>query len=250
MKKLFLLLVTFLSLGITGCSFLSNNNKENSFNSNSKIKHHFSDEWEHDPNYHWHRCLDKGYEDLKGDKEEHRFSKVVTEPTETTGGYTTYTCDICGYWVRAEQTDPVHNTETEPDATLDKIAFTLDDSETYYKASAKEQTIIGDLIIPSYYNHLPVKEVVEHGFEMSNISYAYIPSSIKTLGEAAFGGCMNLREVKFASTVPPEIGSDLFSGTWDSDEFTILVPNEGVEAYKAVDSPFWQEYAVRHIYGY
>ena len=38
---------------------------------------------------------------------EHEFAETVTEPTCTAGGYTTYTCEICGYSYVGNETDPL-----------------------------------------------------------------------------------------------------------------------------------------------
>ena len=62
-----------------------------------KLEHNFSDEWLFDENYHWHSCIDLGYEDLNSNKNEHQFKSVVVAPTGVTEGYTTYTCSECNY---------------------------------------------------------------------------------------------------------------------------------------------------------
>ena len=60
-------------------------------------KHNFSNEFEHDENYHWHLCVDKGYETITDEKVEHEFEEEVVDPTYDNDGYTLYTCSECGY---------------------------------------------------------------------------------------------------------------------------------------------------------
>lgn len=55
------------------------------------LVHSYGEEWSHDNHYHFHQCLDKGYEDLHKDEGEHSFE--VTR----SGDVTTYTCSVCEY---------------------------------------------------------------------------------------------------------------------------------------------------------
>ncbi len=61
----------------------------------SKREHTFSTSWAYDDTSHWHACIDEGYENLRKDEAKHSYSSVVTSPTCTEGGYTTYVCE-CG----------------------------------------------------------------------------------------------------------------------------------------------------------
>lgn len=75
-----------------------------------------------------------------------------------------------------------------------------------------------------------------------------IPSSVTSLGERAFGNCNNMLSVYFESTTPPQIGGDLFCGTWNREEFKIYVPCGYGYAYEAVQADFWDN-AISHIVG-
>lgn len=48
------------------------------------------------------------------DGEAHSFDEVVTPPTTTEQGYTTYTCKVCGYSYKGNYTDPIPTDPTEP----------------------------------------------------------------------------------------------------------------------------------------
>lgn len=59
-----------------------------------------------------------------------------------------------------------------------------------------------------------------------------------------------LKTVKFISVTPPEIGEDVFAGTWDPEDFVILVPNTGLSQYKAISDVYWKNSAVPRLKGY
>lgn len=72
---------------------------------------------------------------------------------------------------------------------------------------------------------------------------------VTSIGDQAFGngttGCDNLTEVIFVTSVPPEIGSDVFGSTWNhSAGFTVYVPEGSLESYEAVGDTYWQQYLV------
>lgn len=75
-------------------------------------------------------------------------------------------------------------------------------------------------------------------YELAGIE---LPDSITSIGDEAFYGCEMLYRVTCRATTPPTLGTDVFSGV--SDEFTIYVPAESVEAYKTATN--WSDYADR-----
>lgn len=130
-----------------------------------------------------------------------------------------------------------------------------------------------NLNIPEKINGYKVTEIAQNGFDNCTIysitfpstlkiigdrafqqvvglASVDIPSSVTSLGEQAFYCCFELKTVRFNTVTPPSIGGDLFGCTWDAEDFTILVPNAGLSAYKSITSPCWQDYAVRRIKGY
>ena len=57
--------------------------------------HQFSDEWTYDDDNHWHECVNgDGYRNYTA---AHTWSVDVTEPTSTSDGVITSTCDVCGH---------------------------------------------------------------------------------------------------------------------------------------------------------
>ena len=70
--------------------------------------HTLGDDWQKDESSHWKVCSTC---EREVGKEAHDFDEgVVTKPTCTEGGYTTYTCKVCGYSKRANETVPAAHT--------------------------------------------------------------------------------------------------------------------------------------------
>ena len=74
----------------------------------------------------------------------------------------------------------------------------------------------------------------------SSLTEITIPASVTQIVDSAFSGCYNLKTVTFLSEVPPQIGGDLFSGTWNAEDFKVYVPEAGFEAYSAIEDVYWQ----------
>jgi len=66
-----------------------------------------------------------------------------------------------------------------------------------------------------------------------------IPSSVNSIGDYAFQFCSNLTSITVLATVPPAIGSGVFSNIGAS--FTIRVPSGKATTYKKAEN--WSEYA-------
>ena len=95
-----------------------------------------------------------------------------------------------------------------------------------------------------------ITRIDDYAFENSEyLTEVTIPVTVESIGRNAFGNCQNLKDVYFLSEVPPQIGTDLFCGTWDADDFKIHVPCGAEEAYKNVNAQYW-EYAIRRIEGH
>ena len=72
--------------------------------------HTFSNRWSYDNEYHWHEST-CGHDEIS-DKASHIFNSVVTDPTYTSGGYTTHTCTVCGYSYVDSETEMLTHTIT------------------------------------------------------------------------------------------------------------------------------------------
>ena len=87
-RKILSLIVTLFSTLGVALSSCSNT-------TTSTHEHTYSSSYEYDDTHHWHPST-CGH-NVVSDKEKHTFKEEVTDPTYEQGGYTTYTCSICGY---------------------------------------------------------------------------------------------------------------------------------------------------------
>lgn len=90
MKKIFILSFLLFPLVLNSCGTSIDSQEEH-------LVHHYEADWNYDESNHWHACIDDGFENLKSNEETHSFNEVVTPSTLLEGGYTTYTCSICGF---------------------------------------------------------------------------------------------------------------------------------------------------------
>ncbi|MCH5171608.1 MAG: leucine-rich repeat protein [Erysipelotrichales bacterium] len=74
------------------------------------------------------------------------------------------------------------------------LTYELSEDETYYKVSGKTSFYGDVLVIPSFHNGLPVKEIVNDAFaEKVRLKEVYIPETIEKLGAGVFN-CTPLLE--------------------------------------------------------
>lgn len=84
--------------------------------------------------------------------------------------------------------------------------------------------------------------------KQSLLRYVILPATIESVGDGAFSGCKNLRQVNCHATVPPVLGKDVFkldevNGivlTPLQEQLNLLVPEASVEAYK--NAPGWKDF--------
>jgi hypothetical protein len=66
-----------------------------------------------------------------------------------------------------------------------------------------------------------------------------LPAGLQGIQSDAFGGCYSLDYIECLGSEPPAIEENTFSGV-EKDNFTVVVPEGAVEAYKA--APHWKEF--------
>ena len=90
------------------------------------------------------------------------------------------------------------------------LSFTLQNDGTY-KVSALITSLTGEVVIPAYYNGVPVTRIGNYGFEdCIGITSIRIPSTVTAIGAYAFSGCSNLNNVVVPESVA-SIGACAFS---------------------------------------
>ena len=172
----------------------------------------------------------------------HDYEAEVVEPACTEGGYTLYSCGLCGHTYKDNATEPLgHDYEvTETEGTVDSpsvkhykcrrcgyeyteegeslpatsgIIYELSESGAYYSVTGIEAGIYADeLLIPDEYNGLPVCEIADGAFEgNADIVSVQMGAGLHRIGERAFADCINLKTVNIPEEVA-DIGEEAFSG--------------------------------------
>jgi hypothetical protein len=89
--------------------------------------------------------------------------------------------------------------------TLDKLIFELKTDSSgvqYYAVKAANEQITGDIVIPSDYEGLPVKEVAEFGFLGCNqITSVVLPDSITEIKAQSFKDCTSIASINIPNGV-------------------------------------------------
>ena len=117
--------------------------------------------------------------------------------------------------------DSADNSESDSES----LAYTLNDDGTSYSVSGIGTCTDTDIVIPDYYNGLPVTSIGESAFSVcSNITVVTIGNNITSIGMGAFIGCGNLIDVTIPDSVT-YIGDYAFSGC---DNLANIIIPEGV----------------------
>ncbi len=112
--------VCVLGLALVGCNDAISPSNQNA----NQHEHLFSNEWTYDAENHWHESI-CGH-DVTSRKAKHLFKTEVIEPTSNSKGYTTYTCEICGYNYRSDEKDPAVNIPTPTGLSYASASKTLE----------------------------------------------------------------------------------------------------------------------------
>lgn len=143
----------------------------------------------------------------------------------------TYTNEeyTCGFYLDEKLTQPLDATTTITSnmtlytkiATLDKLAFTKSDDETYYEVEAINDEIEGEVVLPVKYNGIDVTSikgpvaddygnVSSGGFANAvDMTSIVMHNGILSIGEMVFKNCTSIENIYFFDSLQ-SIGSDCF----------------------------------------
>ncbi len=89
--------------------------------------------------------------------------------------------------------------EKETPAT--DFTFTVSDGEEKYVTLQKYNGNAREVYIPKYIDGTPVTSVAQDAFRASSVSFVYLPSTIKSVGQNAFADCKKLSEITFFDSI-------------------------------------------------
>ncbi len=107
------------------------------------------------------------------------------------------------------------------DSAYDYLIFTLSTDKTYYSVTGGDYPHPSRVVIPEYYNDLPVTAIDSNAFsyweELESVS---LPSTIRTIGNSAFAYCTKLTEITLPSSLE-RIEANAFVNCSALEEITI-----------------------------
>ena len=127
--------------------------------------------------------IEENYIDPKG----HNYESVVTNPTETTKGYTTHTCSVCG--------------DSYTDSETSQILYFSEYKDGEYEVGLNlgftgKKSDITSITIPDYYGDFQITKIGNFS-GLTNLKEVIIEGTNKsfTIGEGAFEGCTSLEDI-------------------------------------------------------
>ena len=131
----------------------------------------------------------------EGEALDHSYVPVVTDPTCTTGGYTTYTCSACGDTYVADEVDALGHTASEA-VTENEVAATCDKTGSYdsvvycsvCKAEISRQTITVEALGHKYEAVVTAPDCENGGYTTYTCTVcgdAYVADETPALGHTA-----------------------------------------------------------------
>lgn len=204
------------------------------------VTSHTLGEWLTNPEEHWKVCsecegkFELGY---------HDYDSVVTPASCTEGGYTTYTCKVCGYSVTGNETDPLNHTGGTANCHSGAICTRCGeaygdkdpsnhDGGTELKnakvATTEEEGYTGDTVCKGCGVTLEKGEIIDkliaYDAEVSEEKYDATSSSAKAIGVTAkFGNGKTAKAVKVNGTV---ISEDKYDVAEDEEGNTVVTLKE------------------------
>lgn len=152
-------------------------------------------------------CINKGKIEYSINISNQTFT-FINESSYSEHSFSNGKCTICG--------------ESEPTKSL---TYALSDDGTYYIITGIEDKTVKNVILPSTYNNLPVKEIANNAFiynqAITNVEFS---KSITKIGRNAFSLCKNLNTLKIPGNVEI-IENSAFSST----NITSLVLDNGIK---------------------
>ena len=144
-----------------------------------QLEHSYSSTWTHTKKYHYHQCIDEGYENLKIDYGEHEYESTTID------GITTYTCRICDY-----------SFDTSDYITV--IDLYNENGGNTISVSRLGQLLYFEILNPTKY-------------QLSEIGYEFVYEGYEVDGSLFISNCLdNINYTKYSISTPFHICPDIF----------------------------------------
>ena len=169
------------------------------------LEHTFAEEWSFDDTYHWHACLDAGFEELRSEEGRHDESGAFgysTYPSYDEPGWTKTYCDVCGH---------LWKIESDNNQLTHGLVMTLNNEKNGYIVTGTTSGLYAKTTVPATHNLLPVVEIGNNAFKNSAVTEVTLPDSITRIGADAFVGT-SLAKINFPEGLQA-IGDSAFKGT-------------------------------------
>ena len=142
----------------------------------------------------------------------HQYTAIVTVPTATQDGYTTYTCSLCGDSYIGDSVPAIGSVGLDY-----KIS---DDGQSYIVVGIGNCTD-KEIYIPAVHNNLPVTGIGESAFRgQEDLCTVTIPNSVTSIGESAFRACTALEHINIPNGIA-SIGNHSFLSCSSLSSITI-----------------------------
>jgi hypothetical protein len=112
------------------------------------------------------------------------------------------------------------------------LSYTLNNDQRSYSITGTGNATDLDVIIPAFYNDLPVTSISSSAFSnCTSLASITIPDSVTTIGSSAFSNCTSLESITIPESVTT-IGDAAFSSCTSLASITV---DENNTAYKDID---------------
>jgi len=119
------------------------------------------------------------------------------------------------------------------------LSFSLNQSEDGYIVGAEAGANFGNfLLLPDYYNGLPVVGIASNGFNAKTFVHVRLPQYLQAIATQAFSLCTNLVDVELPETITV-VGTQAFKGCAALEKITIKAltpPTFGSQAFNSIDA--------------
>lgn len=142
-------------------------------------EHNYETTWSYDENIHYHACIDEGFENLRKDETAHEFVSNVVFPTYEDKGYTTYTCSICSFSYKGEETDKLEHHFSSEWSFNENTHYhaCIDEGYTNLKSGEEKHSFNKEVTAPT------LTEAGYTTYTCSICDYSYVTDYVKPTGQ-------------------------------------------------------------------